>query len=532
MVAQASSLRNPGPLPWAEADRGNDLSPLTPSLSPSDGERVSAGRVRGNSWSSNQFHAFEVLTPRRLTWLPLLSALAIALAVFPAAGQAEDWPRFLGPRGDGTSTETGLLDKWPAGGPPLVWDKAVGTGYSAPSVRGNLLVLHHRVKRDEVVEGFDATTGKPIWRHSYPSSYVDPYGYNDGPRCTPLLTEDRCYTFGAEGVLLCLELKTGKLVWQRDTNKDFDVSPAFFGVGSTPILEGNLLIAMVGGQPNCGMVAFDAATGKTIWESVGQKNWQGQPMIGWPGDRTVNWRKWDKQASYSSPVAATIHGQRHLFCVMRQGLVSLDPKTGAVNFSRWFQSTANDSVNAMNPVVVDDLVFLSAAYYRVGSFLLRVKPDGKSYDEVWRSPRDLREIDPATGQLSAPVLEIHWMTPIYHAGFLYAFSGRNEPDARLRCVELKAGKLAWDRDESWPPHSTPQPPVFGRGSFIMADGKLIALGEGGLLGLFKVNPRKLEELSRWQVPQLSYPCWAGPVLSGKRLYLRNENRLVCLNLAR
>lgn len=427
---------------------------------------------------------------------------------------AGDWPQFLGAHANGTSDETGLLDKWPAGGPSMVWQKQIGTGYSAPSVRGELLVLHHRIRDEEIVEAFDSANGRPIWRYAYPSRFIDPYGYNNGPRCTPLLTSERCYTFGAEGKLVCLELKTGKLIWQRDTGADWNVPPAFFGVGSTPILEGDLLLVMVGGQPNSGMVAFDAKTGKTVWESVGEKNWQGQPMVGWPGQRKVNWQTWEKQASYATPVAATIHGQRHILCLMRQGLVSLNPTNGAVNFSFWFRSPANDSVNAMNPVVEGDLILLSAAYYRIGSALLRVKADGKSVEELWRST----------------VLEVHWTTPILHGGFVYAFSGRNEPDAHFRCVEFKTGKLVWDRDESWPPHSTPQPSVYGRGSCIMADGKLIVLGEGGLLGLFRVSPQKAEELARWQVPQLHYPCWAAPVLSRKRLYLRSEDHLLCLNL--
>ena len=170
----------------------------------------------------------------------------------------------------------------------------------------------------------------------------------------------------------------------------------------------------------------------------------------------------------------------------------------------------------MDPVVVDDLILLSAAYYKIGSVLLRVKPDGRSVEEVWRST----------------VLEVHWSTPIYHDGFLYAFSGRNEPDARFRCVELKTGKLMWDRDERWASHSTRTPAFYGRGSCIRAEGKLIVLGEGGLLGLFKSNPQRPEEVCRYQVPQLHYPCWAAPVLSHKRLYLRDENHLVCLNLAR
>ena len=239
-------------------------------------------------------------------------------------------------------------------------------------------------------------------------------------------------------------------------------------------------------------------------------------MTGWPGERKVQWQSWEKQASYSTPLAVTIQGRRQVLCLTRQGLVSLDPRTGEVNFSFWFRSVATDSVNAMTPVVVDDLILISGAYYRVGSVLLQVQPGGKSVQEVWRGT----------------ALEIHWNTPVYHDGNLYAFSGRNEPDARFRCVEFKTGIVKWDRDEHWVPHSTPTPAVYGRGSGIKADGKLIVLGEGGLLGLFQLNPEHPVEVSRAQIPQLHYPCWAAPVLARKRLYLRSEDHLVCLDLAR
>ncbi len=434
----------------------------------------------------------------------------------PAQGWAGDWPQFLGPHANGVCDETGLLDKWPANGPAVVWEKGVGKGYGAPSVLGQRLVLHHRIGNEEVVECFAADTGKSLWRFGYPSHFIDPYGYNNGPRCTPLLTSNLCYAFGAEGKLTCLELQTGKLVWQRDTAADFKVPEAFFGVGSTPILDEGLLIVMVGGQPNAGLVALEPGSGRTVWQSVGQANWQGVPMTGWPGEPRVRWKSWDKQASYSTPVAATIHGRREVLCLTRQGLVSLDPKTGGVNFSFWFCSTVNESVNAMCPVVVDDLIFISAAYYKIGSVLLREKPDGRSVEEVWRGD----------------ALELHWATPICLDGYLYAFSGRNEPDARMRCVELSTGKLKWELDESWPAHSTRTPGVYGRASSILADGKLITIGEGGLLGLFKPNPVQPEEICHFQVPVLRYPCWAAPVLSQKRLYLRDEDRLVCLDLAK
>lgn len=472
-------------------------------------------------------HSFRTLAcTLAMALLSLSPRLASAASV---AG--EDWPQFLGPRANGTSLETGLLNALPKDGPKKIWSLKIGTGYSAPSVQSNRLVLHHRLGKEEIIECFNAATGASNWRYAYPCNYTDPYGYNNGPRCTPLLTEDRCYTFGVEGKLLCLDLATGKMVWERDTAKDFQIPEAFFGVGSTPILEGGLLIVMVGGQPNSGVVAFDPATGKTVWESVGAKNWEGQPMYDWPGERLVRWVPYEKQASYSTPVAATVHGKRTVFALTRQGLVSLEPKTGEVNFSRWFRSGVNDSVNAANPVVVDDFVFISAAYYRIGSVLLQVKPDGKSFEQVWRSPNELQGRPPPPEQRGTPALEIHWTTPIYHEGNLYAFSGRNEPDARFRCVELKTGRVLWDRDESWGKGRGKQPDVFGRGSAIMAEGKLIVLGEGGLLGIVKVNPEKLDEVSRWQVPDLHYPCWAAPVLSRKRLYLRSEDHLVCFDFS-
>jgi outer membrane protein assembly factor BamB len=462
----------------------------------------------------------------------LAAVVTVPARLFAAPEAAYDWPRFLGLQGNNTSAETGLVEKWSTNGLPIVWQKEIGSGYSAPSIAGRALILHHRVKDEEVIQSFDAATGGSLWRYGYPSGFRDPFGYNNGPRCTPILTTNRCYTFGAEGQLSCLDLETGKLIWQRETSKDWSVPEPFFGVGSTPLLEGDRLIVMVGGQPNATVVALDAATGKTLWESGGESNWQGAPTIGWQGQAPYRWTGAEKMASYSSPVAATIHGRRHILCLTRQGLMSLNPTNGAIAFSRWFQSPVNESVNAMCPVVKDDLVLISAAYYRIGAVLLRVKPDGQSLEEVWRSPKRAPEREDEDASLTMPVLETHWTTPVLHAGYLYAFSGRNEPDARFRCVEFETGKLMWNRDERWRPHSASQPSVYGRGSAILADGRLIVLGEGGKLGMFALNPQRAEEICAWQVPQLHYPCWTAPVLSNKRLYLRSEDRLLRLDISR
>lgn len=449
-------------------------------------------------------------TGRRLA----LAAAAIVLFLLERPVPGSDWPRFLGPAGTGVSTETGLIERIPDNGPPILWETKVGTGYSAPSVRDGQVVLHHRLGNSEIVQAFEASTGKPQWESASPTTYQDPYGYNNGPRCTPILTTNRVFTFGAEGRLSCLDRPTGRRIWERETSRDFEVPEAFFGVGSTPVLEDGRLIVMVGGQPNSGVVAFDPATGATLWQNVGETNWTGQPMRGWPGEPTVRWQRWEKQASYASPVPATFHGRRHLLCLMRQGLVSVDPATGTPQFSFWFRARVNESVNAANPVVQGDLILITAAYYRVGSVLLRVRPDGRGVDEVWRGTS----------------MEAHWSTPILVDGHLYGFSGRNEPDAALRCVDFATGRLLWERSERWAPHSSRQPPVFGRGSLLLADGRFIALGEGGLLGMFRPNAAACEELGRWQVPSLGHPTWAAPVLADGRLYLRSEDHMVCLSL--
>ena len=449
----------------------------------------------------------------------------------------EDWAEFLGPRQTGVSGETGLLDEWPAAGPNVLFKLKIGEGYSAPSVRGNKLLIFHRPDQgrfagdEEVVECLEADSGSPLWRFAYPTQYVDPYGYNGGPRCTPLLTDSHCYTFGAEGVLTCLDLKDGSKIWQRKTAEEFDIPRSFFGVGASPILEGNLLIVPVGGHPESGVVAFDSLTGKTVWESVGFKTFPAPPV------RIQRDRPPAKLSSYATPLAATIHGKRHILCFMRPGLVSLDPEKGIVNFSFWFRAELHDSVNAARPVVVDDQVFLSAAY-ETGAVLLKVHPDGKTYDVVWQ------DVD---------AMQNHWSTSIHHHGYLYGFSGRHEPGSTFRCIELATGKLRWatadvnahDEPDAKAGLGATTPKYYGRGSAILAEGKLIVMGERGTLALVELNPHEFREVARVKYPEAGYPSWVAPVLSRQRLYLNvarelrsqagryvHEYHLLCLELSK
>ena len=448
----------------------------------------------------------------RLASTPLLLLVA---ALGLARGQAADWPHFLGPTSDGISTETGLLSAWPSGGPKVLWKKQIGTGYSAPAIRDGRLVLFHRVKNEEIVQAFDVKTAKPLWQHSYPTRYRDPFGYNNGPRCSPLLTDKHCFTYGAEGVLHCLDVKTGKPVWQRKTSEEFQIPEAFFGVGASPVLEGDLLIVMVGGQPNSTMVAFNKDTGKTVWESVGQKTWEGKPAIGWPGEPLVRWNSFEKLASYATPTLATVNGKRMLFSLTRQGLVGMNPGDGSVLFSRWFRSRVNESVNAANPVVSGNRVFCpapttaSARFYSRSAGMNRLPKSGA----------------PTSGARPTAGPRRRWRFTGRHQSCTTATYTRSAAATnRTRCF------AAWNwpparsngAAERWRAYTTKQPNVYGRGSAVLAEGKLFVLGEGGLLGLFEANPAKPVELGRHQVPELKYPCWAAPILSDKRLYVKRR----------
>lgn len=440
----------------------------------------------------------------------------------PLTLQADDWHCFLGPNTNGISNETGLIDRWDDFGPEIKWQMNLGTGYGPPSVIDGKLVVHHRVGKEEIILCLNAETGEEIWNYAYPSSYIDPYGYNNGPRSSPFLTKDYCFTFGAEGKLTCVSMNDGELVWQRNVWKEWDVPDAFFGVGSSPVLEGNTLYVMTGGQPNSGISALNPKTGETQWESVGKENWQGKPMTGWRGNRTVDWDTSWKIASYSTPILTKIHGKDTMIVLMRQGLVSLNPTNGEVNFSLWFRAEVNESVNVMTPVVYDNHIFISNSYYRTGCVLLKVHEDGKGFDEVWRSD----------------VLELHMNNPILHDGVLYGITGRNTGDAILRCVDFMTGELLWQTDginhgDDAGKRARSQAEInrrFGRGSGILADGKLIYTTEHGRLIMLKPNKEKYEEICRFRVPEYNYPCWAAPILSNGLLYLRNGEILVCISL--
>jgi outer membrane protein assembly factor BamB len=466
-----------------------------------------------------------VVRRHRLAWAVLVLALSVPPTVGPtvtragepprvppviapaAAHQAADWPAFLGPSGDSKSAERGLFFHWPAAGPRVVWHQRLGVSYGICSLSRGRLYQFDRFGDNARLTCMDAMSGAEVWRFEYPTEYSDMYGYNGGPRCSPLIDHERVYLYGAEGSLHCLQVSDGKLLWQVNVQEKFGVVQNFFGVGSNPVVDGPRLIVMVGGSPpesqqvppgnldevvgnGSGIVAFDKLTGKVLYSIT------------------------DELAGYASLKLATIRGRRWCFALARGGLVGFDPATGQVDFQYPWRAKLLESVNASTPVVAGDEVFISETY-GPGSSLLKVRPGG--YDVVWRDELRSRE----------KAMQTHWNTPIYHDGYLYGCSGRHTYNADLRCIEWKTGKVMWTADRTT------------RTSLLYADGHFLSLGEFGQLIVFKANPTKFEPVAtleegalraRTGESLLNYPCWAAPILSGGLLYLRGNDRLVCLDL--
>jgi outer membrane protein assembly factor BamB len=285
------------------------------------------------------------------------------------------------------------------------------------------------------------------------------------------MTVDRVFTLSPGGKLLCLELETGKVVWQRNLAEDYQLRPSFFGVGTSPLLEDNRLLLNLGAKDGAGIVAFDKDTGKEVWKAT------------------------DDEASYASPVAATLAGQRQVVFFTREGLVLLDPASGKVHAKKRWRARIAASVNAASPVVVGDEVFLSSSY-DTGAILLRVGKEG--LQEIWKGDESL---------------SCHYTTPVYLDGTLYGIDGRQEQGARLRAVDWKTGKVLWTKEG------------VNCGSLLAVDGHLLVLSEDGVLRLVEATPAGYREKGKAQV--LAGPCRAQLALAEGRLFARGSKKLTC-----
>lgn len=391
--------------------------------------------------------------------------VAMALTMLGA-----DWPQLLGPSRNGVSSEKELVGSWPKAGPTEVWRHTVGQGYASPVIADGKLVIFHRVGAADLVECLEAATGKRVWKFEYETDYRDPLGKGDGPRATPVLADGKVYTMGAQGMLHCLTLKDGKKVWDKDLTAEYKARKGYFGLGSSPIVEGDLLVLNIGGE-DAGIVALNKETGKLVWKAT------------------------EDEASYSSPITADVEGERRLVFFTREGLEVLVPKSGKRVGTRRFRARIDASVNAAMPVLLEgNQVFLTSSY-DTGALLVKLKKDG--FEEVYKSNK---------------LLSAHFSTPVAVGKYLFGFEGRQEAGAELRCIDWKAKKVQWTKEG------------FGCGSLILADEKLFILSEEGELVIAAPNGEKYEEKAR--ASALTGPVRAHLALADGVLFGRDKTKLV------
>ena len=403
----------------------------------------------------------------------LRSALSLLLLAAPAS-RAADWPGRLGPTRDGQSTEVGLNWKWGKDGPPQAWKIDVGAGFAGVSVAGETVYLFHRIENDEILSARDPVTGKERWAFKYHTKYRDDFGFDNGPRCVPVVDGDAVFTHGADGDLHAVSAKTGKMLWGKNLTAEYLPKKGYFGVGAGPVVIGDVLLVNVGAK-GAAVVGFDKATGKELWKAG------------------------DDGPGYSSPAVLDVGGKPHAAFLTRAGVLVVRPTDGKVTHSLPWRSRLDASVNAATPLVRKDELFVTSSY-GTGGTLRTVKADELA--EVWANDTSL---------------SCQYGTPVRVGDHLYGVNGRADTrTGELRCVEWKTGKVMWAEKR------------FGVAHVIAVDGGVLAVTEDGVAVRFAADPKAYREVARAKV--IGGVVRAAPALADGRLYVRNENQLLCLQL--
>jgi outer membrane protein assembly factor BamB len=398
----------------------------------------------------------------------LAALLLLSPATLTAEPRPDGWFQFRGPTRDGHSSETGLVRSWSAEGPPELWRRPIGPAFSGLSiVAGRVFTMDSDGEREHAI-CLDAKTGAELWRVPMGALFEESYG--DGPRSTPTVRDGLVYALGARGRLAALRVENGDIVWQIELADAFTSPLPRWAFTTSAIVEGDLLVLEVGGTGPRAVAAFDRASGEMRWTAV------------------------EDALAYSSPIAVDLAGRRQLVFLTKSQLFGLSP-TGELLWSTPF--SPDHDITPASPLLIEpDLVMVSASY-DVGAKVVRVTSSdtGIAVDTVWEG-RQMRN---------------HFNSSVVVDGYAYGFD-----TATLRCLDARTGQRRWAQRG------------LGKGSLIVADGMLITLSGRGKLLLLEATPEGYNELAAHQV--LKGRCWTQPALWQGRLYLRNHEEAVALDL--
>jgi outer membrane protein assembly factor BamB len=408
---------------------------------------------------------------------PWCLGLVALVPAAPATLAQHDWTQWGGPHRNFQSSATGLSDQWPEDGPPVIWKRELGPGYSSILVEGDRIYTMYRKGEQECTVAMEADGGETVWEYCCDAPFIAgkmSMEFGPGPHSTPLIVGDRMFTVGVTDKLHCLDKKTGKVLWKHDLAGEFDATILDRGYSASPIAYGDNVIVTVGGE------------GKSV-------------MAFRQNDGSVAWKAQDFENSHCSPILIKFGGRDHLVVFMTQQIAGLDPTSGDLLWEHPHETQfgANISTPAWSG---DGLIFMSSAY-NGGSRMVRLIEDGGAFrtEEVWYNRR----------------MQIHHGNVLRIGDVIYGSSGSFGP-AFLIALDAQSGKRLW-RERG-----------FAKSTLLAADGKVILLDEDGQLALTRMSPEGLEVLSK--VKLLERTSWTVPTLSDTTLYIRDKNVIMALNV--
>jgi outer membrane protein assembly factor BamB len=402
---------------------------------------------------------------------PLVCGLGIS-AVVVAQPPSFDWPQWQGPDRTGLSKETGLLQRWPASGPPAAWSiSGLGAGYGSLAIKGDRMFVQALTGSGSAVTSLNRADGKVVWTKVLGRGANNDRG--PGPRGTPTLDGDRVYALSETGDLACLNASNGTALWQRNILADFGGRQIPWLISESPLVDGNNVIVTPGG-PRAGIVALDKMTGKTVWQS----------------------QQLSDEAGYSSPVAADVQGVRVIMTLTSRAGVGVRASDGKLMWSH--PAVANDTANVATPIFHDNKVFYTSNYGTGAALLGLTAQAGEVKAQQIYFTREMQN---------------HHGGLVLVNGYLYGFHG-----SILTCLDFATGRMQW-RDRS-----------VGKGTLVYADGHLYIQSEDNVVGLAEANPAAYKEKGRFRTKDQGFPSWAHPVVSGGRLYIRDQGTLSAYNI--